>query len=235
MIKIAIVDDDKNERDIIAEMTEFYFKKTGRLDFNIDRFGDGIDLLKEYRPIYDIIFLDIEMNLLDGMNTAKKIRELDEKAVIIFITRMAQYAVKGYEVDAIGFIVKPVKYSVFEMYLKKALHAAELGRNENITIQSDYKQIVLSLRDIVYIESAGHDVFFYTSKGEYRTYGTLKSYAEKLRDKHFRLCNQSYLINVSHITDISQTEVTVGDTVLPLSRSKRKELLLAVADYFGTI
>ena len=107
MYSIAIVDDDGNDISLLKSAIERYFKENGG-DYRIAEFHDGSELMADYAPRYDIVFLDIDMKQLDGMAAAKRIRRTDGGTAIIFVTRMAKYAIKGYEVSALDFIVKPV-------------------------------------------------------------------------------------------------------------------------------
>ena len=109
MVRIAIVEDDDACRAQLEAYVRRYGGETGG-EFQITSFSDGLDIAEDYRPIYDSILLDIEMPRLDGMTAAERIRSFDPGVILIFITNMAQYAIKGYEVDALDFVLKPVGY-----------------------------------------------------------------------------------------------------------------------------
>lgn len=120
MIKIAIAEDEKKE----AEKLESYIRRYGAEhgeNYNVSVFTNGIDFVSSAEPFH-IVFLDIDMPLMGGLDAAKKLREADKSACIIFVTNLAQYAVKGYEVDAMDFVVKPIDYPSFESKFKKALY-----------------------------------------------------------------------------------------------------------------
>ena len=104
MIRIAIVEDEQLFREKILRYLHRYEEKN-KQSFSIKTFENGMQFLTDYRPEYDIIFMDIEMPYLSGMETAKRIRKVDSRTAIAFITNMANYAVQGYEVEAIDFIV----------------------------------------------------------------------------------------------------------------------------------
>ena len=97
MTRIAIVEDEAAVREQLAGYVQRYTRQYGT-QFEVTMFTDGVEILEDYRPVYDIIFLDVEMLHLDGMETARRIRELDSDVLLIFITNMAQYAIKGYAV-----------------------------------------------------------------------------------------------------------------------------------------
>ena len=112
MYKVAIVEDDPQSRETAAALLRRYAQEHA-LSFELTSFPDGAAIADGYRPLYDIIFLDIEMPHLDGMKTAHLIREKDEHVVLVFITNVARYAVKGYEVQAMDYILKPLSYDSF--------------------------------------------------------------------------------------------------------------------------
>lgn len=112
MTRIAIVEDEAAVREQLAGYVQRYTRQYGT-QFEVTMFTDGVEILEDYRPVYDIIFLDVEMQHLDGMETARRIRELDSDVLLIFITNMAQYAIKGYAVGALDYVLKPVPYFAF--------------------------------------------------------------------------------------------------------------------------
>ena len=109
MIRVAIVEDEAAVRDQLMGYVQRYMRQYNA-QIEVTMFTDGVEILEGYRPVYDIIFLDVEMQHLDGMETASRIRALDSDVLLIFITNMAQYAIKGYEVDALDYVLKPVSY-----------------------------------------------------------------------------------------------------------------------------
>lgn len=119
-MRIAIVDDDAKERSLLKDYAERYAEEK-KLDFGIVEFDSGLNFSADYAEPFDIILLDIEMPHLDGLKVAREIRKVDTAAVIIFITRMAQYAIKGYEVDALDFMLKPVTYFNLSAKLSRAM------------------------------------------------------------------------------------------------------------------
>ena len=120
MIRIAVVEDEE----LYAEQLQNYISKYAeerKKQIKVTWFQDGEDIVSGYKGEYDIILLDIQMRFMDGMTAAEKIRELDSEVVLMFITNMIQYAVRGYEVDAMDYVVKPVEYFAFSQKLDKAI------------------------------------------------------------------------------------------------------------------
>ena len=196
-------------------------------------FRDGIEILDDYRPVYDMILLDVEMKHLDGMETAQHIRALDHEVNIIFITNMAQYAIKGYAVRALDYVLKPVPYFAFSQLLKKV--EAQLRRRTRhylvVPVEGGLRR--LDTASIYYIESEGHRVRFYTEEGEFTASGALKTLEEKLSGQPFARCNSGYLVNLAQVKAVQQNTVEVGPYELQVSRPKRKAFLTALTDYIG--
>lgn len=119
MIRIALVEDEAEVRAQLQGYVQRHTRQYGT-EFAVTEFADGMELLDDYRPVYDILFLDVEMKHLDGMETARRVRELDKDVIIVFITNMAQYAIGGYAVGALDYVLKPVPYFAFSQQLRKA-------------------------------------------------------------------------------------------------------------------
>ena len=120
MAKIAVVEDNDAMRAQLCGFIAQYAQESGH-QLDVTAFSDGAQLVEPYRPGFDIIFLDIEMPKLGGMPTAERIRRQDPDVVLVFVTNMAQYAIRGYEVDALDFVLKPVSYYQFSTKLERAL------------------------------------------------------------------------------------------------------------------
>jgi len=119
MAKIAVVEDNDAMRAQLCGFIAQYAQESGH-QLDVTAFSDGAQLVEPYRPGFDIIFLDIEMPKLGGMPTAERIRRQDPDVVLVFVTNMAQYAIRGYEVDALDFVLKPVSYYQFSTKLERA-------------------------------------------------------------------------------------------------------------------
>ena len=124
MTRIAIVEDEAAVREQLAGYVQRYIRQYGT-PFEVTEFADGMEILEDYRPQFDIIFLDIEMPELGGMDAAERIRTVDPDVVLVFVTNMAQYAIRGYEVDALDFVLKPVNYYQFSTKLARALQRVQ--------------------------------------------------------------------------------------------------------------
>ena len=168
-----------------------------------------------------------------SLSQAQKMRELDKDVIIVFITNMAQYAIGGYAVGALDYVLKPVPYFAFSQQLRKA--EEQLRRRARhylaLPVEGGMRRLDSSL--IYYLESEGHRVHFYTEEGDFVAAGTLKAFEEKLAERPFARCNSGYLVNLAQVKSVQQGMVQVGPYELQVSRPKRKSFLAALTDYIG--
>lgn len=232
MIRVAIVEDDAEVQGVLQEYVRRYTRQYGT-EFEVTVFADGVDILEDYRAVYDIIFLDVEMKHLDGMTTAERIRQMDADVILIFITNMAQYAIRGYSVGALDYVLKPVPYFAFSQQLLKAVARLEKRAKHYLTVPVEGGLRRLDTASIYYLESEGHRVHFYTDEGDFSAPGTLKAVEEKLAGRPFARCNSGYLVNLAQVQAVQQNTVQVGPYELQVSRPKRKAFLAALTDYIG--
>lgn len=225
MINIAIVEDEKVASDLIYDYLLNYGKKSGE-EFNVTVFKDPLALLENYKPTYDLIFTDIMMPNMDGMQASHKLRELDSSVLLIFITNMGDYAVKGYDVGASAFIKKPVSYFDFEQKMNRAIYTIKSRDDKVLIISSGTTKFRILLRDLMYIEVSGHKCIYHTSSGIIEGRNTLSSLSKQLEIYDFMLCNSCFLINPTFIKNISGYTVKVGDDILEISRSKKKNFMM---------
>ena len=159
MIQIAIVEDEEIYVKQLTEYIRKYQTERGR-SIKVTVFGDGEDITENYRGGFDIILMDIQMRFMDGMTTAEKIRQMDQKVIIMFITNMIQYAVRGYEVDAMDYVVKPVEYFSFSQKLDKAVGRMRSEVKEFLTIPIGEGVVKIDIADIYFIEGQRQHFYF---------------------------------------------------------------------------
>ena len=232
MIRLALVEDDELYRSQLREYIDKYSAVSGK-KFTVTEFSDGDEIALGYKAVYDIILMDIEMKFMDGMMAAEEIRKVDTEVIIIFITNSPQYAIKGYAVDALDYVLKPVPYFAFSQQLRKV--EEQLRRRVRhylaLPVEGGLRRLDSSL--IYYLESEGHRVHFYTEEGDFAAAGTLKAFEEKLAERPFARCNSGYLVNLAQVKGVQQGMVQVGPYELQLSRPRRKAFLAALADHIG--
>ena len=232
MIKIAIVEDEVLYADQLQEYLKKY-EEEDRETFEISVFQDGDQIVHHYKAEYDVILMDVEMRFMDGMSAAEEIRKMDTEVVIIFITNMPQYAVRGYEVDALDYVLKPITYFAFAQRLNRAIERIKKRTKRVISVNIKGSQIRMPIESVYYIESQGHTLIFHGVNGEVEAPGTMKEIQEKLRDEHFFRGNKGYLINLAHVDRVVEGCAVVAGEELVLSRGRRKEFMEALAGYWG--
>ena len=228
MINAAIVDDEQSAGDLLEGYLKRYSEECGTgIGFNVSRFNDGLSFLASA-----IVYMDIDMPDFDGMKTAEKLRSVDSSVVIVFVTNMMQFAVKGYEVGALDFLVKPVSYDNFALKLRRAIEQIKVSGADRIILVSDGVTRAVRRRDIKYAEIISHDIVYHTSEGDIRTYGSLKK-AEQLLGAGFARCNSCYIVNLAFVDSVKGFSVIVDGKELSVSHLKKKEFMKTLADYYG--
>lgn len=232
MIRIAVVDDDAGSVSQIKEYLLRYQSERNE-QFHILTFSDGDEIVENYKAEYDIILLDIEMRFMDGMTAAQLIREKDSEVILIFITNMAQYAIKGYTVGATDYVLKPVSYFSFSQRLDKVIGRINRNVKKFMAVNIKGGTVKLYLPDIYYIESLGHRLIFHTLTGEYVTFGAIKDVEEKLKKLNFFRCSKGYLLNLEHVESVQDGCALMNGARLPISRTRKKEFMEELTSYLG--
>lgn len=152
---------------------------------------------------------------------------------LIFITSFEQFAVKGYEVEAFDFIVKPVSYPDFALRMNRVLKHVQKERQDTINIKNEGKFIIASVRDIKYVEVMRHKMLFHMTDGIVESTGTLREMEDALTDKYFVRCNKCYLVNLRHVRGMDGSFVNVDGELLLVSRPRKKDFLSALNRYLS--
>jgi len=235
MINIAIVE-DQNECAAVLEKAIVDFSVETNEAFSIERFRDGDEIAENFSSKFDVIFLDIEMKRLNGVETAKYIRKFDKNVVLIFITSMAQHAIDGYSVEAKDFLVKPLQYSPFSITLKRVLKNLHEKQANYILFPSENGIIKIDINSIVYIESFKHEMIAHTKEKEQYTISVSMSKLEKnLKENNFVRVGKSYLVNLRFVKGIKKGEVLLSfGTNLIIGRIYKAALLDSLTKYVAT-
>ena len=208
-MRISIVEDEQAQRDLLQSYIERYSRESG-IQFDVEAFADGRGLLADYHPDHDIILLDIELPGMNGMEIAELIRAQDEDVVLMFITNMAQYAVGGYAVGALDFVLKPINYNTFSMRFARAIKRAGMRKSGQILLNLPDCVRRIETQKIYYVEVMNKMLHYHTQVGEFVLRGTMQSVENELARYNFVRCNHWYLVNLRHVTFLTALTAYVG-------------------------
>ena len=231
-MRILICDDDTLIIEQLQKYIESYFESNHLKCPELVSFTSGESLLADKNE-KDIVFLDIEMPELGGMDAAERIRTVDPDVVLVFVTNMAQYAIRGYEVDALDFVLKPVNYYQFSTKLARALQRVQRRKGGQIALQTAGGVQLLNTEDIYWLETRDRMLHYHTSTGVWSVRSSLQNAEKQLAPYHFAKCNQCYLVNLRYVRAVQNDMVQVGEDRLEISRRQRAAFLAAVAAYVG--
>ncbi|MBR6476976.1 MAG: response regulator transcription factor [Lachnospiraceae bacterium] len=220
-MRIAICDDEEIFQIQLRNAIEKIYHS---MDVIIDTFSDGHKLLARFDASpYDMIFLDIEMPAMDGITLAKKLRTRNENVFLVFLTSHVEYALEGYEVNALRYLTKPVKEEKLQEVLKYVME-----RNANkrqLMIKSEGEELRLNLSDILYFEAQNQYVMIYALREEHLVRANLGDFEESLKSDGFFRIHRGFLISLSKVKKIVRSDVVMeNDNVLPVSRNNLKPL-----------
>lgn len=231
-MNIAVVEDDFFAADNLMTCFKKYGETVG-MEFNITHFPDAESLLSSYRPsVYSMVFMDIELPGMTGLDAAKQLRAKDSVVVLIFLTKMAQYAQKGYEVEALDFMVKPLRYADFCLKIKKAVNVAQMRETRSVMIPTGSGFTCLSTDKIIYVEVMGHQLKFMLVDGVVEVRGSLSDMEQRLGGSGFLRCSNCYLVNSRFVNSVNGYDVDVGGFKLKISHPKRKQFMKSLAEIF---
>ena len=232
MYHIAVVEDE-NECSKQIQTFLAQYQEENSVRFKVSVFADGVQLLDGYEPVYDMILMDIDMPGINGMDAAEKIRQTDQDVVIVFITNIASFAIRGYEVGALDYIVKPLSYYNFSMRLTRALKRskARVPHEMILTLPDGVKK--LEVGQIYYVEVQNRMLHYYTTEGIFHVRGTMQIAQQMLKAYSFAKCNYWYMVNLRHVTEVKKNTVVVGTYELEISRRNRTPFLKALTEYVG--
>ena len=227
-MRIAVCDDEELFR---IEFKSVLYKVLINAEYDIDTFSGGSSLYEAFlKNPFDLVFLDIEMPGIDGITLAKRLRAVSENVQIVFLTSHIEYALEGYEVNALRYLVKPVDMNKLSEVLKYIQDKKNNSRQ--IMIKHEGEDIVIDISDIIYMESMDKNVRIVTSKSEYITRYNISDYEEELKNSGFLRIHRGYLISLSKVKKIVKNDVVMdGDISLPVSRSNIKTLKDALYAY----
>lgn len=226
MISVAVVEDSAEFVAVITAYCKKLQSECGE-EISVKAYKNAIIFLEDYKMQYDIVLMDICMPHMDGMEAARRLREKDSEVIIMFVTNMAQFAVNGYEVEALDFIVKPINYTAFKIKMQRAIKKLGMRTGENVMVPTRSGKVKVAVSDIKYIEVSGHTLIFHMDSGEkYEGRGSLTAYENQLNKYGFSRCNGYCLLNLKHINKVAGDYIIFNDGLsIEISRAKKKKFL----------
>ncbi|MGL5755797.1 MAG: LytR/AlgR family response regulator transcription factor [Paraclostridium sp.] len=222
MIKIVVCEDEKEQQELLKTYIDQIFEGLS-VQYKMEVFNSGEELLESYPKDIDILLLDIQMGQINGMDTARKIRTIDEKVEIIFITSLIEYALDGYEVNAYRYLIKPVKYENLKSNIINCVKEVYI-KNKYIIVKEEGNQIKLDVNEITYIEVQKETITIHTLNEVYKTKGTMNNIEKEIDCSRFFRCHKSFLVNLEHIKSIKQyVAILVNSEEIPISRYRFKD------------
>lgn len=225
MINIAIVDDEQNCLESLKKSLTTILDEES-ISHTISTYSSSlIYLQKAQKKHFDIIFLDIEMDSMNGIELAHSIRENDEKVIIIFQTKMGKYAIQGYSVNAYDYILKPIDIENLRLKMHRIILKLNKENNKTIVIRTRDESNVINLDSIIYIEVMSHTVTFHTDSGDYDAYNSLSSFDDQLaKVDYFVRISRFIVINTKRITSMKGNSLYIGKLEFSIGRKQKKEL-----------
>lgn len=233
ILNIGVCDNNLLDREIVSDFLKNYFNEKG-ISYSIYNYLSGEDLIYDIQDgkSIDMIFLDIYIGNELGINIARKLREeMDFSGQIVFLTSTVDFAIEGYEVDAIGYLLKPIATEKLYMIMDRAIQKY----NVNIYRIKQRKNIItIKFEDIIYIESSNSRCILHSNKGNYTLYKRLNNIESELRDKRFLRCHQSYLVNMDYIKNADKQFELVNSEFVCIRQRSLKAIKQEYVSYLNS-
>ncbi len=231
MIKFAICDDEPHMAWEISHYLAGYMEENRISSYHISSFSNGSALLEDGGN-FDMIFLDIQMERPDGMETARLLRRRGNYGLLIFVTVLKEYVFDSFEVEAYDYLVKPVDAGHFRRTMDRALRLLDQRAAKTIVVQRGTACQVIPLAEIVYCEVLGRKIYIHKSDGEVVDYYDKLEDLERRVGRRFFKCHRSYLVNLDHVRGCRAGLVMLpqGESI-PVSRLRERDLTQALLQH----
>ena len=234
MIRIAICDDEKHMSDHIRSLVSDFFRKKNR-EISLRMFSGGEELLS-YNGQIDILFLDIQMKDMDGMETARKLRADQFRGFLVFITVLKEMVFQSFEVQAYDYLVKPVDKKQFEKTMERLYASMQNASEDILLVQKGYEGRIIREDEIVFCEIIDRKIYLNLTSGEVVDYYERIENLETKLDNRFYRCHRSYLINLKHLKGYKNgTACMDNGKEIPVSRLRSREFSGVVLQYMKNI
>lgn len=233
MIHIAICDDERSLVDSLTALIRQYEMEKSE-EIKVTVYYDGLELIEKYDATIDLIFLDIQMKLVDGLRAAKRLREMDEKVGIIFLTTLTQHGLEGYKYQALDYIIKPLKYARLRVELDRFISRRQKEESPFVVVSNDSGKYKILLNSLRFVETFNRNLLFHSKQENIVCYRSMKEIAKELAPHGFVRCHSGCLVNLAYVKGVRKLELTLitGET-LAISQPKRKEFMEQLTEFWG--
>lgn len=232
MMRFGVIEDQAQYREQLALYLNQFKAEQGER-FSLTFFENGEDLLDNYQQDFDLLILDIQLGGMDGMEVARRIRDQDELVAILFVTAMAQYAIQGYQVNAMGYLLKPISYFEFSQALSKAIRRIREDGEGFLVARTRDGMLHIPFRDITYVETEGRGVRIHTPNSVYPCSMKMREMEAMLPPSLFFRCHNCYFVNLRHVESVGLNQAAVRGEAVAVSRLKKVDFMRALASYGG--
>ena len=232
MINIGICEDELHYRVNIKDMLGDILS-TYSINYKIYEFSSGEELLSNYPKDLDILIMDIQMKIINGMDTARKIREFDQNLEIIFMTSFSEFMQEGYEVKAYRYILKPISERKISRNILPCINEIMKKKNNYLTINVKNYVDRIKIDSIVYIETDRPNILIYTNDNKYTTKMSISKIDKILREHGFFRCHNSFIVNLEKINKIDVSDIYINNATIPISKHRRKQLKARLIEVLG--
>ncbi len=229
MLRIGICDDESNARDALRCTLEHLLRDDdGKIYYEFSS-GEGVvHWVSKHRGEIDLLFLDVELSGISGMEAARLIRRQDSALMLVFVTGYSDFVFDGYAVQAMDYLIKPVKKEKLATVLSRAQELLAGQQPQSFTVQNADGLYRIAKKDILYFYSDKRLVKLMTEEREYAFYGKLGEIEAQIGSGFIRI-HQRYLVRAGAVSRVENNSVTVGKACLPISRALRQTAMVALA------
>ena len=229
----AIVENEPSQIEKVRELCRKYGKEKD-VEIDIEEYTNGYDFLEKDTTRFDCVFMDIDMPGINGMETSERLREKNKELAIIFVTNLPQFAINGYKVQALDFIIKPMSYADLSLVLDKIISLSDKRKEDDLFFTIHNEMIRIHPNDILYFEMKNHNVNIHLKNRETISYReTIKELEKKIQGYGFYRCNSGIIVSLDAVDSVKEDVCILSDgTRLQVSRSRRNDFLKAMTDFY---
>ena len=233
MLHVSIVENNANEAHSLTQSLLKYQQEKD-VSLAVSTYANGLDFLEAYTRETDLVLMDIDMPVLNGIETAEKLREKDQHVLLIFVTNLSQYAMAGYRVQAFDYLLKPIQESLLFMTLDRALRNLPT-RDDAVMISHHGSWIKTTYSRIYYVEIKDHQIEYHTADGIYAERETMSRVEQRFHGQGFSRPNNSFLVNLAHVQVVKNNQVMIKGMEISLGRNRKKAFMDDLSRYIGGI